>query len=145
MNHEITHDSVMKRHIHPRWPPFERAGGQTFVIPPLSAVLGYLCTWQHSPTSFDILGWILDKANPMSNYLTSILFRSFDLIFTQLEKRTSHWYVIVKGRTSIDAIIATYCTFVAEKSRNKTAKVKRILSWLHYRHANRSFSLKPSS
>ena len=48
---------------------------------------------------------ILDKTNRMS-FLTSILFRYFDLIFTKLEKPVSHWNVVVKGRTSFDVIIS---------------------------------------
>jgi len=41
----------------------------------------------------------------------------------------------VKGRTSFNAVHSQCCRFAAEK-RRKTAKVKRILSWLHYQHAN---------
>jgi len=47
-------------------------------------------------SGFAIQGLILDKASR-----TSILFRYFGLIFTKLEKPTLHWYVVVKGRTSL--------------------------------------------
>jgi len=45
-----------------------------------------LCFWQHSPTGIDIPGLILDKASRKS-----IPFRYYGLIFTKIEKTTSHW------------------------------------------------------
>ena len=57
-----------------------------------------------------------------------------------------HWYVVVKGRTSLSMPLykpPLYYKFVAQKQdRNK---LKMILSWLHYWHANLRVSLKSSS
>jgi len=122
------------------------------------------------PTGFDILGLILDKAS-----WTSIMFRYFSLVFTKLEKATSRWYkTVVKTwqpknwQKRLWFIVfhisiwgaslweidppnppwrrkPLYCEFVAGKPRNKTAKFKRILSWLHYWHANMRVSLKSST
>jgi len=52
INHEITYDSVMKRHHRPRCPPFERAGGavpQSFQGSPAS-----LLTPASGETNFSI-------------------------------------------------------------------------------------------
>jgi len=38
INHKTTYDSVMKRHLLPWWTTFQRAGGYTPGISPLSSV-----------------------------------------------------------------------------------------------------------
>jgi len=33
INHEITYDTVMKKHLRPRCPPFQRQGGNVPTLP----------------------------------------------------------------------------------------------------------------
>jgi len=50
MNHEITYDTVMKRHLRPRCTPFQRAEGQCSAMPPFSGVPVHIILHQKSPT-----------------------------------------------------------------------------------------------
>jgi len=71
-----------------------------------------LCSWQHFPTAFDILGLILDRDYWSNIHSVSILW--FDL--TKLEKPTSHWH-----RTKIARFIFSKKGELSVKRRTKTA------------------------
>jgi len=62
-----------------------------------------LCSWQHFPANFDILGLILDKT--IEKFLVSHSFCFHILIgfSSSMEQPPSHWPVLVKGRTSFNA------------------------------------------